>query len=937
MPLADVENWDEDVDFQGDLFGTPLLATASNATPSISSRQSVRSESNADEEWQVLVAPNDETSASHAVTSAKQVGIPIPNNIPPSALLGGSIKRLGMKKDRRNAADDWSDDFGPAPSAFDGGLKLKLGDRSSNVSNVSINADDDFDSEWAEGSLGVRFGGTRHEHRGRSSSVSAMSPSLGSCMTFESEDDDLGGLVLPNEPINFEIKLKHRQEQEAKEQARAMTSAPQEPSPQPSPSPVPPPPSPPRAPVVEDDDFSAGLDFGAEVIDTKRKINRNVKIEVPKTTRPPSRTTSTTITFHERLGASRIPRPANLKGSKLDPVFESGGHNITRMNRAAPTTTSAQLLRSKRSAPVLSNRTPASLSNRPSIPFLPAGVSTSQSHHVATKSSGSHQRFPSDNSAHSMRPQSPLARSLSRMSIENVVDTPSRRHNPGQTQNHHAHGHAPLSLARNAATRPLNVKKTRTFGDGSELERFDDLPTSATKESKFLKEPANRTLPRTLRHASRSRIGLNTFNPPGAERAGTSPLPPTSHQPSGSLNLPSGSHTIKPVHAPKPYLAPPAERAGTSPLPPTSHQPSGSLNLTVGSQTVKALHPPRPYMAPKPVTPTLFAPASKPDTTPRFARDTAASRNAREQRLAAVSHSSLNGTRPRSGEPVSTTGINWKAQVAARSPHNSPTAARKKDVGVGGGPRKGPVLIRQMTGGVAKNEKGMTFNPLLGRWEGNDHALSGFDNPSTSTLPLHPTHGNNNAHHHHTHSTPSALTSALHTLPNYTAHHTAAPAPRQNNASPPRPALIAQVNGGSKGPRIERGMVFDPDRMKWLKVDARTMAAAAKGELAGISDGGFGGGPGSVSVEEEEDPFAGIEDLADEGASTGGGVALGEEKEWVGEEFDLGPTFIRRQRIEEGEWRRWTEGWFTGRTAGRGGESWRWDVRCVAGGVVKGF
>ena len=93
-----VENWDEDVDFQGDLFS----ASHSTTAPSLSSRLSVRSESAAgDEDWQVLLTPDDDSTHLKAISSAKQVGIPLPENIPPSALLGGAIKKLGKKKSKR--------------------------------------------------------------------------------------------------------------------------------------------------------------------------------------------------------------------------------------------------------------------------------------------------------------------------------------------------------------------------------------------------------------------------------------------------------------------------------------------------------------------------------------------------------------------------------------------------------------------------------------------------------------------------------------------------------------------------------------------------------------------------------------------------------------------------------------------------------------------
>jgi hypothetical protein len=216
----------------------------------------------------------------------------------------------------------------------------------------------------------------------------------------------------------------------------------------------------------------------------------------------------------------------------------------------------------------------------------------------------------------------------------------------------------------------------------------------------------------------------------------------------------------------------------------------------------------------------------------------------------------------------------------------------------------------------------MTYNPTLHRWEGNEHALTKFENPSTSTLPLHPTHKDNHSHHHHTNSIPSALALAPRDL-------NAAP-PR--HGSPPRPALISNISA-TRGVVVERGMVFDPQQMKWLKIDARSLAAANVDPAVLAAGGALG--PGSISVEEEEDPFAAIEDLVDEKAAqvapgAGGIKDTGKVNEdWiVGEEFDLGPAFVRKQRAEEAEWRRRIGAWMVGREAM--GEEWRWEIRRVA-------
>lgn len=162
----------------------------------------------------------------------------------------------------------------------------------------------------------------------------------------------------------------------------------------------------------------------------------------------------------------------------------------------------------------------------------------------------------------------------------------------------------------------------------------------------------------------------------------------------------------------------------------------------------------------------------------------------------------------------------------------------------------------------------MTYNPRTFRWEGNDRDLKAFELPDVRT--------------------------------------------------PPRPALITKVNqsGSKMGIQVVGGMVFDPSRMCWLKVDE--------------------------DPEDEGDPFEGLDDLPEDlmsvdgqsiagvqtrtnsvvmggvGSAFGGGIARisgGFGEFVVGEEFDVGPEFERRQREEEDKWRKLTHGWISAELA----------------------
>ena len=97
---------------------------------------------------------------------------------------------------------------------------------------------------------------------------------------------------------------------------------------------------------------------------------------------------------------------------------------------------------------------------------------------------------------------------------------------------------------------------------------------------------------------------------------------------------------------------------------------------------------------------------------------------------------------------------------------------------------------------------------------------------------------------------------------------------------------------------------------------------------------------GFDAFDDEEDVFKDVPDLEDipqketEGVSGGGGrksdgAAAGLKDEWlVGEEFDVGPEFVKRQREEEERWRRKCDVW-VGKGLDRGGEEWRWSIREV--------
>ncbi|KAI1800189.1 hypothetical protein F4811DRAFT_50418 [Daldinia bambusicola] len=941
-----IEDWDNDNDFVIDnedltFRSNSTTNTQSHHRDSLSSFRSDRESLPGNDERQLHLPGNDEKSTMDAIAAAAHAGIPIPSNVPPSALMGGTIKRLGGgRKTKKIFQEDYGDDlelpvtgplrlkpqdgkaypeslrqlsmssptkqqapitvqephgrilpktlatpinlekfrdqdddeddvFGdgtatikapklrpislitpPTPSPqkkrgdddIEGDLELpsdgllKLSRRMDIPKTPALNTNDDFD--WGEGSIGTRFGGTKRDaFSTRSSSVSALSPSLASSITAESEDEIFDGLLLPNGPLDLNERLKRRKQD-------------QFPGAQPEHSILEKTASLPKntiKPAADNEDLLDGLDFGdGDVLRSdKSTLHRNVKVKEARPASPTRPKTSISVTFTNKpvssTTVSRLPRPmgghdrAQTQPS-LEPVSESGGPILPRPSRRSqsrlghssqssvssihtpttpssvqsgqfptprrkelsqktstnvlrnePTTTSAQLLRLKRSMPALRHaptpmkstssrvdRPPSRTDSRVDAgrpqsflrpktpvdrtrpiyessaaqarrnPFLPAGASQSQSQHVSAKNTQGTRPFRRHDSDHG-----PELRPLSRTFSRTAIRSPSPRR------------------ARNEkmSTEPIwqqisKPRRVRRFGDGHELDSFDDLPTSAQAESKFVKQPVacgNRT-------NIRNKVYQNVL--------------------------------------------------------PERHTPS-------------------------PVSP--FTPG-KPDSLPHFARDTTASRIARETILAQRA--------PASGPfaPVTNQRV---AQLSSRGSfglhsYNTPRAKKLQKT-----QQLKPHLISNLNSAKeAKVVNGMTYNPSTFRWEGNDNALSAFDAPApspTASLPPHVT--------------------------------------RDREGSTSRPVLITNMTA-TKGVKRVGDMIFDPQNMCWLKADVNP-------SVSNDPTGGF-------NAMDDDDPFKDIPDLDDKDKdSVGHGRGSDLRDDWlVGEEFDVGPEFIRRQHEEESRWRR---------------------------------
>lgn len=183
----------------------------------------------------------------------------------------------------------------------------------------------------------------------------------------------------------------------------------------------------------------------------------------------------------------------------------------------------------------------------------------------------------------------------------------------------------------------------------------------------------------------------------------------------------------------------------------------------------------------------------------------------------------------------------------------------------------------------------MVYNPATFRWEGNENALSAFDPPASS---------------------PSTASISPHMT-------------REKENATPRPALITNISS-TKGVQVVGEMVFDPQNMCWLKIGASTKPVSETGDPL----------EGFTGIEDDEDVFKDIPDLEESAANSndgGQGRASDIRDDWlVGEEFDVGPEFIRRQREEEERWRKKCEAWLSG--GSRDHEAWRWTIRELVSG-----
>ncbi|RPA81208.1 hypothetical protein BJ508DRAFT_376554 [Ascobolus immersus RN42] len=997
----EIESWDDDLDFELPTdfkTGTSSVATRSRRG-SMSSRMSMNSEGfdMVDFPEKVLFAPDNDFT--NAIASAHEAGIPIPDGVPASALVGGVIRRLGAAKPKAaEIQEDWSDDLefpekgamrihkmgsdtpavletspkqekpttlqspvqlaklkpvtmasrldrfredanesfedansmsplqipkslqrnkvleedsarryqeatralgaGPEPDDFDADidfpedtnqLRLRGAQSVANFQNLPDDATNSRDvEEWLEESLGARFPNVEpvEQHEQVVDNTTTQDTAA-----IDSDDEGLDDIVFPEDNFDFGSALQRRRAESFASQAQQETVQ----------------------RVIADispneaakDDFFSGIEFGDETVfdSGKLTLNRNIQHKQLTKKKAPGHRSAMSLFFTNK--PTRPPRLSNPPlPSQLEKIAEasdshnektlptlrhrksqstplaqtassqigkhgSGLHNIpppppvpttpssrnrivaTRSPKATkgePTTTSAQLLRMKRSMPNV--RSTTSSPSQRSVTRTPSRTEGQRPTTPGRSKTPNRAKTPSDrgDTTPTRRPPVPglPTASPARSQIPNVSVKTTRhkrtesspvKHSTTRPSSRHSGrgrptslimktpGIAPESLKREAASTKVvtHPARRRNYGDGSELQIFDDLPTNPKVEKRFTVQPVGRGAPnvKTLRAMSVPFETPSKFDTPS--KAKVEPVvPPVQSKLSGSV--PSFARDTKASRT--------AREQRTSALQANNSHWRMQIALRNASPKTNKKPQQRPHLI-KPLGNASNQPKVRGEEDPHAAVEETRSEDPLNGDISFIDD-----------EPF--TILEDQMVFDENTPFNVNLDFSPSKPLASFSPRVQfliPVSRIMLTKPPPETAlKGMTYNPRTFRWEGNEQAVRDFETPQPPPTP--PT--------------------------------TAA-----------RPALISNVSS-TKNVQVVGGMVFDPSRMCWLKVTED-------------SEG-----------ESERDPFEGLDDLEDSTSRISGGTHgdLGNFGEFVvGEEFDVGPVFVSNQREEEKRWRVKLEGW----------------------------
>jgi hypothetical protein len=496
-----------------------------------------------------------------AFNMVRKAGIPIPKDTPSSALIGGTINRLGssLRKNKPMNMDDWAEDLDisegatlkfsarpgrrtPSPLPPEFALKSSTPPDATAKEHAKDDFEGDFDipadmgtfelkspsmrkevttplppdemDDWVEGSLGTRYAGTR-----RVGVLSDFSPSASSAITVESDaDDPMEGLEFNSSHVNLQDVLERRMKERAQETS----------------------PTKPRLPRKRsgEEDLLGGLIIDDEENPfqaSKLKANRNILQRLQESTpASPQRKVAVSVTFAK---PSRIPRPSTTPvpgpsptpplpsptiphrqythrpaSARLSDQFNEKSlqkkpsvANFSQFHSTQADSIRNRALGAKTSMPALRAAALASPTRRippPPVPPLPTATERSKSRTGGRISADSGSRIESPrprspeisrNDLHSSRPAFiPGGASVTTSHHVAALKAPQRQGSVSTMRSTSTSGKrtpifAPESLRKEALrTKVLTTpRRIRDFGDGTELDAFDDLPVSAAVEKKY--------------------------------------------------------------------------------------------------------------------------------------------------------------------------------------------------------------------------------------------------------------------------------------------------------------------------------------------------------------------------------------------------------------------------------------------------------------------
>ncbi|KAG5518502.1 hypothetical protein PMAC_002898 [Pneumocystis sp. 'macacae'] len=543
MKDKQIEVWDDDGDLWGDvydvkedIFDTPVLR-----------------DNKEDGSFTNEIMTKD---IHEVMEKAERSGIPLPRNITPSALMGGTIHRLGTRKTRVTVMDDWGDDLQLTPAILNGKItqrpvtveeedvfreiddwsikqpkpqtaiqkRLREGllprkstepsyTMQNDISNDAFEGDFDIpndvdhlqihhppgkisqmstmstmsqtltlesdNDDWGDSSLGIRSAGGE-TRSARASVASSLSPSMSS-ITLSEDEGILDGIELPSATLDLQKRFDTFKQKKINENILKD-----------------------NLPLKED--FFADIEIDEDhFVDFSRNLNPNVNISKYMATNDAlnlQKKPQTTIRFASKT--SRIPQPtfSSIKTSKENAskipylgvrAFVNQEKVISKkpsLMNFRDTEDDFHIMSTKRSMPSLQTQnlspsqhvSPDSLRLKSNLynAYHNQSRTTLENGHLKTHSNTSN----ASNSRYS-RGSDDFSSMINR--IPRYISPTNASLTKGSTLLNKFQKYASDKLSQDCLPTRIITRPRRltNFGDGTELDAFDDLPICPVTENKY--------------------------------------------------------------------------------------------------------------------------------------------------------------------------------------------------------------------------------------------------------------------------------------------------------------------------------------------------------------------------------------------------------------------------------------------------------------------